>query len=100
MSGEYGAEIQPYRSSLLLLLLFSCHCLVHATRVNYLCLPSEEGWSNWLAQMLLGRRRLLLVCASLVLLSLLGPSNGASNSTGNNLGESRNRTSSHPLEVN
>ncbi|PWZ33669.1 hypothetical protein Zm00014a_033138 [Zea mays] len=49
--------------------------------------------------MLLGRRRLLLVCASLVLLSLLGPSNGASNSTGNNLGESRNRTSSHPLEV-
>lgn len=44
-----------------------------------------------------GRRRLLLLCASFVLLSLLGPSNGASNST-ENLGDRHNKTS-HPLEV-
>lgn len=59
---------------------------------------TSEGWSNWLAQMLeSGRRRLLLLCASFVLLSLFGPSNGASNST-ENLSESRNKTS-HTLEV-
>ena len=64
---------------------------------GFVFVPSE-GWSNWLAQMLeSGRRRLLLLCASFVLLSLLGPSNGASNST-ENLSESRNKTS-HTLEV-
>ncbi|XP_066306740.1 cytochrome b561 domain-containing protein At2g30890-like [Miscanthus floridulus] len=64
---------------------------------GFVFVPSE-GWSNWLAQMLeSGRRRLLLLCASFVLLSLLGPSNGASNST-ENLSESRNKTS-HTLEM-
>lgn len=42
MSGEYRAEIQPYRSSLLLL-LFSCHCLVHATRVRICALLLRRG---------------------------------------------------------
>lgn len=60
---------------------------------------SSEERLNWLAQMLVSeRRRLLVLCTSFVILSLLMlPSDGSSNST-EDLNQSRNKTG-HPLEV-